>query len=99
MVHVKFRDRHLLRLATEPAYRAGFSRDLVSRFRRLMQYIVDAPDERAFYARKALHYEKLKGARSHQRSMRINDQWRLIVELMADPGGKVVVVVSIEDYH
>jgi toxin HigB-1 len=66
-----------------------------------MQQIRAALDERAFYALKSLHFEKLEGARSHQRSMRLNDQWRLIVELLDDDdgNGKTVLVVEIADYH
>jgi proteic killer suppression protein len=66
-----------------------------------MQVIVAAPDERMFYTMKSLHFEKLEGKRSHQRSMRLNKQWRLILEIeevKGDPGN-TVVVISIEDYH
>lgn len=48
---------------------------------------------------KSLHYEKLKGDRDGQRSMRLNDQWRLILRLQEDDAGKLVVIVSIADYH
>ena len=58
-----------------------------------------ALDERAFYAMKSLHYEKLKGNLDGQRSMRLNDQWRLLLRLRQDEGGKTVVVISIADYH
>lgn len=52
-----------------------------------------------FYALKALHYEKLKGNRSHQHSMRLTKQWRLILEIKQAEAGKIIIVVSIEDYH
>jgi len=64
-----------------------------------MQIIRAAPDERTFYALKSLRFEKLKGKRSHQCSMKLNDQWRLIVELQGQTPNKVVLVVGIEDYH
>lgn len=64
-----------------------------------MQAIRAAEDERAFYAMKSLHFEKLKGDRSHQHSMRLNDQWRLILEFERGNDGKVVLVIGIEDYH
>jgi proteic killer suppression protein len=48
---------------------------------------------------RSLHFEKLKGARSHQHSMRLNAQYRLIVELHGKGQEKVVYVVGIEDYH
>lgn len=31
--------------------------------------------------------------------MRLNDQFRLILELEEDRAGKIVAVISIEDYH
>jgi toxin HigB-1 len=43
-------------------------------------------------------YEKLRG-REGQYSMRLNDQWRLIVELHGEPPRKTVFIVGIEDYH
>jgi len=46
-----------------------------------------------------LRFEKLKGARSHQRSIRMNDQWRLILQLEEEGEAKTVLIVSIEDYH
>lgn len=96
---VEFADDDLDRLETDASFNAGFSRDIVRSFRKLMQAIRAAPDERTFYAMKSLHFEKLKGARDHQRSMRLNKQWRLVIEFKAADAGKVVVVIGIEDYH
>lgn len=97
-MHVRFADTKLARLETEQNYTAGFGRDVVKSFRRKMPVIRSAVDERAFYAMKSLHYEKLKGGRSHQRSMRLNDQFRLIIEIESGVG-KTVVVVSIEKHY
>lgn len=83
----------------EPRYSAGFSREIVRMFRQRMQLIRGALDERDFHAMKSLRFERLKGKRGGQFSMRLNDQWRLILELERGKSGKVVVVVSIEDYH
>jgi toxin HigB-1 len=47
---------------------------------------------------KSLHDERLKGNRKHQRSLRLNRQFRLVLELQQVPD-KTVVIVSIEDYH
>jgi len=98
-MEVEFAEKNLDRLETDRAYNAGFSQEIVRAFRKLMQVIRAAPDERTFYALKSLHYEKLKGDRSHQHSMRLNKQWRLIVEIKTSEPGNIVVVVSIEDYH
>ncbi len=64
-----------------------------------MQTIRVAPDERTFYELKSLHFEKLKGNRSHQHSMRLNKQWRLILEFDGTGSAKVVCIIAIEDYH
>ncbi len=64
-----------------------------------MQAIRAAVDERDLYALRGLRFERLKGDRSHQCSLRINKQWRLVVELRGDAPKKRVAVVAIEDYH
>jgi proteic killer suppression protein len=48
---------------------------------------------------KSLHFEKLQGSRVGQYSMRLNDQWRLIIKFKSKGGDKTVLVISIEDYH
>jgi proteic killer suppression protein len=64
-----------------------------------MQAIRAAMDERDLVAVRGNRFEKLKGDRSHQYSVRLNDQYRLILEFEGSGQGKVVVVVGIEDYH
>ena len=96
---VEFANQELDRLETGPDFNAGFSRAVVRAFRKRMQMIRDAVDERAFYAMRSLHFEKLKGKRSHQYSMRLNEQWRLVLELHKRGRSTVVVIVDIEDYH
>jgi proteic killer suppression protein len=97
-VNVRFADKKLWQLETDPKARSGLPQDVVKAFRKRMQFIRSAVGEQVFYAMKSLHYEKLKGKRSHQRSMRLNDQFRLIVEI-EQANQRTVVVVSIEDYH
>ena len=96
---VEFANDEWDRLETELNFYAGFSRDIVRAYRKLIQVIRGAPDERTFYALKSLHFEKLKGNRDHQRSMRLNDKWRLIIEIKPSQPKNVVIVVGIEDYH
>jgi proteic killer suppression protein len=94
-----FDDESLRRLDCDPSYDAGFSREVVKAFRKRMQLIRGARDERDFYALKSLHFEKLEGDRDGQYSMRLNLQWRLILRLAKRESSKVVVVISIVDYH
>jgi len=96
---VAFKDESLDRLETDPDYNAGFGDQVVKAYRKRMQQIRAATDERTFYAHKANHFEKLKGARDGQYSMRLNDQWRLILELKGEAPRKTVYVIEIADYH
>ncbi|MBI3434917.1 MAG: type II toxin-antitoxin system RelE/ParE family toxin, partial [Proteobacteria bacterium] len=48
---------------------------------------------------KSLHYEKLKGGRDGQRSVRLNDQFRMVFELDERTDPQTVTILSIEDYH
>jgi len=92
-------DDDLRALLEDASYTGGFSGAIVKRYRRLIQIIQAAPDEVAFYSLVGLRFEKPRGKRSHQRSMRINDQWRLIVEIRKGKPKNTIIVVAIEDYH
>jgi proteic killer suppression protein len=96
---VEFADQVLERLEQEFQFTGGFSAEIVRAFRKRMQLIRGAMDERDFYQLKGAQFEKLKGERSHQRSMRLNKQWRLVLELGQAATVKTVKVVGIEDYH
>ena len=96
---VEFADQILERLEREFQFTGGFAAEIVKAFRKRMQLIRNAVDERDFYQMKGAHFEKLKGDRSHQRSMRLNKQWRLVLELDESAPKKTVRVIGIEDYH
>ena len=64
-----------------------------------MQVVRAAVDERDLYAMKSLHFEKLKGDRKDERSLRLNKQWRLIVKMISATPKNVVAILKIEDYH
>jgi len=98
-VRFRFKSNKLRRLYEDSAYRAGLDVALVKAFRMRMQQIGSARDERDFRALKSLHYEKLKADRAGQHAMRLNDQWRLVLEVEEGDAGKIIVVVAIKDYH
>ncbi len=99
-MEVVFCDSSLDRLEVDAKFDAGLPRAVVKAFRKRMQHIRSAEDERAFYSMKSLHFEKLKGDRKGQHSMKLNDQWRLILRLDKETKKETVVeILSIEDYH
>lgn len=97
-MEVRFKDESVERLEVEPGD-GGFPPGVVRAFRKRLALIRAADDERIFYAFKSLHYEKLKGDRAGQHSMRLNDRWRLVLEFDQEGTERVAVVVRIEDYH
>jgi proteic killer suppression protein len=99
-VLIDFADQDLRRLHEEPGYRLSrMDQQLTRAFRKAARFIEAASDERDLAAMKSLRFEKLKGARSGQHSIRLHNQWRLILQLVENPKGTVVVVVEVVDYH
>ena len=99
-MEVQHADDDLDRLEHDAAFTGGHAQAIVRAFRKVMQMIRAATDERTFYALKSLRFEKLRGDREGERSMRLNDQWRLILRFKdEEDGSKTVVVLAIEDYH
>lgn len=97
-MEVEFDDPDLDRLETDPQYGAGLVPGLVKGFRKAMQHIRAAADERDLYASRGFHFERLKG-RGNERSMRLNKQYRLILEIEDGKRGRRARVKKIEDYH
>jgi len=96
---VSFGDQSLDRLETDATFSAGFGDAVVKAYRKRMQQIRAATDERTFYALRSLHFEKFQGDRDGQYSMRLNDQFRLIAELRGNAPNKTVHILEIVDYH
>jgi len=95
---VEYDDKQLQRMAEDKDFPSSAD-PLVKSYRKRIQLIKNAPDERDFYALKSLHFEKLKGDRQHRYSMRLNEKWRLILELRGSAPNKKVAIIAIEDYH
>lgn len=98
-MEVEFDDDDLDRLETDPQFTVGFAQEVVKAYRKRMQQLRAFRDERDFMQLKSLHFEKLKGDRAGQHSVRLNLQWRLILEIRGDHPCKGVGIVEIFDYH
>ena len=92
-------DKKLELIDENPGERGGYGENLVKVFRKRMQVIRAATNEADLRQFKSYRFEKLKGDRQHQRSIRLNDQFRLIVEIEPQPEGNVIIIIAIEDYH
>ena len=70
-------------------------KDIQRTARRKLLYLDDAEDLQDLLASPGNHLEKLKGNRSGQYSIRINDQWRICFEWFDNKAKNVEIV----DYH
>lgn len=97
-MRVEFGDAKLDRLEVDLEFTADLPLGVIRAYRKRMQLIRAAPDERSFYQLKSLHFEKLKAARAGDFSMRLNEKYRLTLSFVAEVP-KAVHIIAIEDYH
>lgn len=98
-MRVEYHDEVLRRLAEEQEYAPkGWDPDIIKSYRKKVQLISAAQIERDLYAMRGLRMEKLKGDRLGQTSMRLNDQFRLILTFRTE-GDRVAVLLEVIDYH
>ncbi len=72
---------------------------VVDAFFHVLSIIEAVPDIRDLYQLKSLHFERLKGKRKDERSVRLNKQYRLTMKLEKDEEENYLLILDIEDYH
>jgi proteic killer suppression protein len=98
-MEVQFGDKNLVLVETDRAMESKLPISVINSVRQKLVVIRAAPDERTLRNWKSLHYEKLKGDRSDQRSIRINQQWRLTFTIDTESTPNKITVLGVEDYH
>ncbi|MEK7996070.1 MAG: type II toxin-antitoxin system RelE/ParE family toxin, partial [Planctomycetota bacterium] len=98
-MEVEFGSDDLDRLEIDPHFTGGWPPAVVKAYRKRLNFIRQAHTKVDLYAWKSLRLEKLKGERQHRHSMRLNDQWRLVIEFKQSGPNEIVRIVAIEDYH
>lgn len=98
-MEVVFADAALALIETDRAGTTRLSVAIIKSARRKLTVLRAAPDERSLRNWKSLHYEKLRGGRDGQRSVRLNDQFRLVFTLDEGTKPPTITILSIEDYH
>ena len=92
-------NKALKRIEDEADYHGRYSEAVIKAFRERMRTIIRANNENDLRALKSLHFEKLKGDRKHEYSMRINDQFRLIFQIESAERGNRLVITGIEKHY
>lgn len=94
-----FKNKDLLLLYTEEKNAHRYPSGVVEAFFDVMAIIENATSEADIRAFKSLHFEKLRGNRPGQISLRLNKQYRFIIQIEKDEQGKLLWIIEINDYH
>ena len=98
-MQLRHADKTLKSIDEEADFDGGFPVSVVKKFRMRMQSIRAASNENDLRKMKSNHFEKLKGDRKGDYSIRLNDQFRLTFQIEKTVDGNQIVVLAIEDYH
>ncbi|WP_321471939.1 type II toxin-antitoxin system RelE/ParE family toxin [uncultured Paludibaculum sp.] len=95
----RFANRDLERLYTHNEGASRYPAEVVLLFRRRVRQIEGAQDIRDLRTPRSLHYEKLGGKLAGLSSLRLNDQWRLILCEEETKAGKRMVIREISKHY
>ncbi|MDE5574821.1 MAG: type II toxin-antitoxin system RelE/ParE family toxin [Bacteroidales bacterium] len=80
---------------SEKKYR--FQPDIISRYRKRIGTLLNAPSPETLYQIHSLHFEALVGDKAGLYSIRVNDKYRIEFTIQDMPEHKSVTVCSIEE--
>jgi len=98
-MEIEYEDPELEQMASNPDNYMGKWSSLIRAFLKRVNIVKQAVDSRDLREIKSNHLEKLKGKRQHQHSLRLNDQYRLIIQFKHKQGKEIISFIKIEDYH
>ncbi|MYK32454.1 MAG: hypothetical protein F4051_12285 [Boseongicola sp. SB0670_bin_30] len=96
---IEFADSQLARICTDEAHKLGLPIAVISAARKKLFALEQAPDERTLRNFKSFNYKKLQGTKDGRRSIRVNDQYRIIFTLDNSTVPPTVRVLDIGDTH
>ena len=94
-----FANRRLERLYTEERGANRYPDQVVEAFFEVVAVIGAAASEQDLRNLRSLRFEKLKGKRKEQRSVRLHGGWRLVFQILEDQRGLYLLIEEIVDYH
>jgi len=98
-MRIEFGDERLAKICAEDAHKLGLPIAVIRAAQRKLIQIEQAPDERTLRNWKSLNYKKLSGDREGQRSVRINDQYRIVFILLDAERPPAIRILEIDDTH
>jgi proteic killer suppression protein len=98
-MEIEYRDKRLALVPTDRAAETRLPVAVIKSLREKLILISAAPDERTLRNWKSLHYEQLNGDRQEKKSIRLNDQYRLLLEVDNSRNPPKAILLGVEDYH
>ena len=99
-MRIEFADETLRKAAEVAEFRPKkWGPDLLKAYRKKINYLANAVDDRDLRQMKSLHLEKLSGDRKGTSSIRLNNQYRLILNFRTDIDGRTVIVLELSDHY
>lgn len=98
---LEFEDDYCHDLYTKDKGAAKYPEGVVAAFFEVVVFIESAKDVRDLYAMKGFRVEKLRGKKwkRGERSLRLNDQFRLVFVNEKDSASPSILILGITDYH
>lgn len=96
---IQFLDSRLALIETDQAGQTRLPVGVIKSARRKLVVLRAAIDERSLRNWKSLNYEKLQGDRDGQRSIRLNDQYRMYFTIDERTKPWTIKILNIEDGH
>lgn len=94
-MEIEFGDKKLELIETDRAADTKLPIAVINSLRNKLQFLRGAPDERSIRNWRSLHYEKMAG---EERSIRINDQYRLIFTINTALQPNKITILRVWDH-
>ena len=98
-MRIEFADADLRRICSDDAIKLPLPVAVIKAARRKLVQLESAVDERDLRNWKSLNYKKLQGDRDGKRTVRVNDQYRIVFTLLDTERPPVINILAICDTH
>jgi len=96
-MEVEICDPEIESMAFDPAYKGKWPVAIVRAVRKVINIIMQATDRNDLYQMHSLRLKKRQGEEYHQ--IRINDQYRFLLEFKDAGGKEIISIIEMGDLH
>ena len=98
-MRIEFANDHLRKILTDEAHKLGLPISVIKAARNKLLKLEWAKDERDLRKWASLNYKKLHGDQMGRRTIRINDQYRIVFMLNDEEHPPAIRILEIGDTH